>query len=72
MGSGQLGTGLVASVTDVKSTYDVLKNGEKPEEALTQNRDALITRAREHILDRRKVVDPEWEKAKRIICSSTQ
>ena len=57
---------------DVKRTHDVLENGEKPEEALTQTRDALITRAREHILDRLKVVDSKWEKAKRIICSSTQ
>ena len=57
---------------DVKRAHDVLKKSEKPEEALTQTRDALITRAREHILDRRKVVDPDWEKAKRIICSSPQ
>ena len=58
----------------VKGTHDVLETGEKenPEEALTQIRDALITRAREYILDRLKVVDSEWEKAKRIICSSTQ
>ena len=57
---------------NVKHTHDVLKDGEKPVEALTETRDSLITRAREYILKRRRTVhDPEWEMAVRIICSST-
>ena len=58
----------------VKGTYSVLEKGEEmTEEALAQIRDALITQVREHILDRRRIVhDPQWEKAKRIICSSTE
>ena len=57
----------------VKGTHDVSEKGERAEEALTENRDSLIARAWNYILDQRRIVhDPQWEKAKRIICSSTQ
>ncbi len=57
----------------VKGTYPVLEKGEEiTEEALRENRDSLIAGARNHIVEKRRVVyDPKWEKAKRIICSPT-